>query len=260
MSQIVPFNFEGHGVRAVDIDGEPWFVGKDIAEALGYANPQKAIRDHCKNSRPVGVNESVTPLDAQTVIINEPDLFRLIVKSQLPEADRFEKWVFEEVLPAIRRTGGYGRQASPDLSSDEARLVMIQELAAKQLALIVENKQLADQRDHAVATKAEIGSRREATAMAKASAATRENSRLRDELGWSSRQATILAVEKVTGMPEGTYGWRPLKAWCQKNGVTPQVVPDRHYVEVKAWPAGAWRDVYGIDLGSLFPAPMREAA
>ena len=112
MSNIAPYTFEGVSVRALEIDGEPWFVGKDIASALGYANPQKAVRDHCKAYRPVGVNDSFTPsLDPQTVLVNEPDMLRLIVNSTLPAAERFERWVFEEVLPSIRKTGSYTHKA-----------------------------------------------------------------------------------------------------------------------------------------------------
>lgn len=109
MNQLSTFSFESSSVRVVTgADGEPWFVGKDIASTLGYSNPQKAIRDHCKYPRPVGVNESFTHrLDPQTVIVNEPDMLRLIVSSQLPSAEKFEKWVFEEVLPSIRKTGSY---------------------------------------------------------------------------------------------------------------------------------------------------------
>lgn len=104
------FNFDGASVRTVvGENGDPWFVGKDIATALGYTNPQKAVRDHCKAPRPAGVNGSFTPrLDPQTVLVSEPDMLRLIVGSSLPSAERFERWVFEDVLPTIRKTGGYG--------------------------------------------------------------------------------------------------------------------------------------------------------
>ena len=110
-TEIVSFDFEGAGVRGLSIDGEPWFVAKDIADVLGYANPQKAVRDHCKGARPVGVNESFT-LDPQTTIIPERDLYRLIMRSKLPAAERFEDWVVGEVLPAIRKTGRYDPAAN----------------------------------------------------------------------------------------------------------------------------------------------------
>lgn len=117
---VQPFEFDATTVRVVDIDGEPWFVAKDVCEALGYTNPQKAVRDHCKRANPVGVNETFTPsetpenrqsegaLDPQTVIIPESDIYRLIMRSRLPAAERFETWVVEQVLPSIRKTGAYG--------------------------------------------------------------------------------------------------------------------------------------------------------
>lgn len=104
--------------------------------------------------------------------------------------------------------------------------------------------------DEAVRTKALIGSRREATAMATASAAKREADRLKHALGFSSRHATILQVEGATG---GDYDFVPLRRWCNANEVTPEVVPDKRYPKgVKAWPAGAWMAVYGVSLPELF--------
>ncbi|WP_144597400.1 phage antirepressor [Bacillus cereus] len=88
-------------------EGKELFPAADVAKALGYSNPHKAIKDHCK---PEGVNESLVPTNSgmQTKkFINEPNLYRLIVKSKLPQAEQFEKWVFEEVLPSIRKHGAY---------------------------------------------------------------------------------------------------------------------------------------------------------
>ena len=103
--------FEGASVRIVMVDGDPWFVAVDVAKLLGYANPQKAVRTHCRNARAVstfeGVTDSVTPLDPQTLLIPEPDVYRLIMRSNLPAAARFEEWVVGTVLPSIRKTGSY---------------------------------------------------------------------------------------------------------------------------------------------------------
>ncbi|MEB1529872.1 BRO-N domain-containing protein [Xanthomonas sp. WHRI 7945] len=104
---VIPFQFQSISIRAVQIDGAPWFVGKDIAEALGYVNAADALAKHCK-----GVAKRY-PLQTaggmqEVRIISEPDLYRLVANSQLPEAERFERWVFEEVLPTIRKTGDYG--------------------------------------------------------------------------------------------------------------------------------------------------------
>lgn len=107
-----------------------------------------------------------------------------------------------------------------------------------------------EQRDHAIATKAQIGSRREASAMAKASAAVREVAKLRDELGFSTRHATILKVEAATNR---RFSHVNLSRWCRHHGVTPETVPDKRYPEgVKAWPAAAWAYVFDIDLTELF--------
>ncbi|RYY67198.1 MAG: ORF6N domain-containing protein [Chitinophagaceae bacterium] len=115
------------------------------------------------------------------------------------------------------------------------------------------SEQLAlEQRDQAIATKAEIGSRREASAMAKASAAVREAAKLRGELGFSARHATILKVEAATGR---RFSFVNLRRWCKANGVTPEIVQDKRYADgVKAWPAAAWAAVFDIDLAELFGA------
>ena len=88
------------------VDGEPYFVGKDVAEILGYSNPQKAIRDHVDEEDRT-VNESFTVNGTMGMLINESGLYSLILRSQLPSAKRFKRWVTSEVLPAIRKTGKY---------------------------------------------------------------------------------------------------------------------------------------------------------
>lgn len=126
--------------------------------------------------------------------------------------------------------------------------------AARAWAEQYEQRQAAQlERDKAIATKAEIGSRREATAMATASAASREVKRLQEELGHNQHHATMIAVEKAASRKFGPQGWRPVKKWCDEHGVAPKSVTDPRYGEVKAWPADAWGTVYGIDLAEIFP-------
>lgn len=109
---LIPMQFENANIRVVtDESGEPWFVGKDVAEALGYADPTNAMKQHCR-----GVVKRHPIVDAlgraqEARILSEPDVLRLIVRSTLPAAERFERWVFEDVLPTIRKTGGYGKPA-----------------------------------------------------------------------------------------------------------------------------------------------------
>jgi len=103
---IIPFQSPDFSIRAINIDGNPWFVGKDVAQALGYADTVNAIKQHCKGVAKHHPLETAGGLQ-KIRLINEPDLFRLAVNSKLPSAEKFERWVFEEVLPAIRKTGSY---------------------------------------------------------------------------------------------------------------------------------------------------------
>lgn len=117
------------------------------------------------------------------------------------------------------------------------------------------SEQLAlEQRDHAIATKAEIGSRREATAMATASAAVRKVMHLENELGRGCLHATVTAVEKAAHRSFGSQGFRPLKNWCDSHGVSAPKVQDPRFGWVRSWPAAAWAAVYQIDLAELFGA------
>jgi prophage antirepressor-like protein len=139
MNQVIPFNFENHAVRTVVIDETPWWVGRDVCEALGYKTPQRAIHAHCK-----GVPKRY-PLETaggtqEVRIIAEGDVFRLIVNSRLPEAQRFEKWLFEEVLPQIRKTGGYSAAGqTADLAAVGS---FIKESVPRIKLLISENERL----------------------------------------------------------------------------------------------------------------------
>ena len=107
-AQIIPFQFETKQVRAYsDEAGEPWFCAADVCAALGYANSRKAIADNCREK---GVTSSYTLTSKgrqALTFINEGNLYRLIIKSRKEEAQRFESWVCDEVLPAIRKHGRY---------------------------------------------------------------------------------------------------------------------------------------------------------
>ncbi len=125
-TQLIPFSFESHEIRVVtDESGNPLFVAKDVCVALGYKDPTTAVKSHCK-----GVQE-LHPLQTaggkqEVRVIREPDLYRLIVGSSLPEAERFERWVFEDVLPTIRKTGQYtakGAVHSPETLQEKAAFV-----------------------------------------------------------------------------------------------------------------------------------------
>lgn len=105
MNEVQIFNNEEFGqVRIVEIEGKPYFVGKDVANALGYSNPRDAILRHCKG---VVKHDNFKEGGQLIALITEGDMYRLITHSKLESAERFEDWVFDEVLPAIRKHGIY---------------------------------------------------------------------------------------------------------------------------------------------------------
>lgn len=120
-------NVEFGEVRVV-VDGEKMlFCGADVARALGYSNPNKAVNDHCR-----AITKCSTPISGKIQEVNfitEGDIYRLIARSKLPSAEKFESWVFDEVLPTIRKTGGYVNNDSQFIetylpNADEATKVM----------------------------------------------------------------------------------------------------------------------------------------
>lgn len=118
MNELVNFTFENKTCRTVEIDNQPWWVGKDVCNILGYKDTAKAIKQHCKGGA------KYHPLSTRggkqnARIINEPDLYRLIGGSTLPAAQRFEAWIYEEVLPQIRKTGAYISAGSVMVKTNE---------------------------------------------------------------------------------------------------------------------------------------------
>ena len=131
-------------VRALGIDGAPWFIGKDVAEILGYSNPQKAVRDHVDEEDRT-VNESFTVNGTMGTLINESGLYSLVLSSKLPSAKAFKRWVTCEVLPSIRKHGLYAIDeiiANPDMA-----------IAALQALKEEREKRLAAELDKAVLTQ-----------------------------------------------------------------------------------------------------------
>src|SRR5690606_3181096 len=109
---VIPFAFQSAPVRAIDQDGEIWFVATDVAKALGYTNITDTLKKHVDDE-----DRSIVSIGRQgdTNIINESGLYSLILRSKKPEAKAFKRWVTAEVLPAIRRTGRYEANQAPAL-------------------------------------------------------------------------------------------------------------------------------------------------
>lgn len=133
-NEIKVFSNEEFGkVRVLSIDNEPWFVGRDVAEVLGYSNTRDAISKHV-DEEDKGVAKCDTPSGAQQMtIINESGMYSLILSSKLPSAKKFKRWVTSEVLPSIRKTGSYNL---PDFNNPaEAARAWAKEYEEKQKAL-----------------------------------------------------------------------------------------------------------------------------
>ena len=109
MNHIELFKNESFGeVRTITENEQVLFCAKDVASALGYKDTKKAVKDHCKKGRGQNTPHPQSPdKTIEMVFIPESDVYRLIVKSKLPQAEEFEKWLFEDVLPSIRKNGGY---------------------------------------------------------------------------------------------------------------------------------------------------------
>lgn len=134
MNEVQIFNFEGNQVREIEIEGEPWFVGKDVADILGYTNPQKALRDHVDEEDKLTERIVQSGQRREMILINESGLYSLALSSKLPSAKRFKRWVTSEVLPAIRKHGAYMTdQKAFDVVNNKNGLIDLLQQAADQL-------------------------------------------------------------------------------------------------------------------------------
>lgn len=134
---LTPFNFSGGEIRVItDDQGEPWFVAKDVADLLEYADTDQAVRAHCKAAKTCPVE--MTGQVRNVKVIPERDLYRLVMRSKMPAAEAFEEWVVGEVLPSIRKTGSYQRPMTPGeqlLAQAQAVINVERQQAEQQVAL-----------------------------------------------------------------------------------------------------------------------------
>ena len=139
MNDIKVFENDAFGsVRTIDREGDVWFVGKDVAEILGYTNPSKALADHVDEEDKLN-NESLSSLGQRGGwLINESGLYSLVLSSKLPTAKQFKRWITKEVIPSIRKTGGYF--ATPKTYVEALRALADAEEEKERLAL--ENEEM----------------------------------------------------------------------------------------------------------------------
>jgi|GEM_PF-2024350 hypothetical protein len=238
------FKNENFEIRvAVDETGEPLFCLADVCKVLELTTPAKvaeAIKSEFEgselNSYPfetVGGRQNFT-------MITEPQLYFVLMRSTKPNAKPFRMFVNKEVLPSIRKTGSYTQNFIPqDLPT-----------ALRAYANEVEQKQLAlKQRDYALATKAWIGSKREATAMATASAAKREADKLRIKLDQSKEYATIKKVAGNMKTSEKNYNFYFLRDVSEELGKDRPFCEDKNYPRgLRAYHKDVWLKAYNIDI------------
>ena len=135
MNEIQSFQFHNHNVRTINIDGDPWFVGKDVADVLGYSNTRDALIEHVDmEDRMIAQKSDFPTLDIVSprgmIIVNESGLYSLVLASRLPNAREFKHWVTSEVLPAIRKTGHYSLQQSDDNAVDTRKELVLPQTSA----------------------------------------------------------------------------------------------------------------------------------
>ena len=149
MNEIKVWNFENNTVRTLTIDNEPYFVGKDVTEILGYTNASKALSDHVDDEDKLN-NESLSSLGQRGGwLINESGLYSLILGSKLPKAKEFKRWVTSEVLPSIRKYGLYATEEL--LNNPDVMIAVLTELKSTraknstlETQIAVQNQQLAE--------------------------------------------------------------------------------------------------------------------
>lgn len=181
-------------VRTVSIDGEPWFVGRDIALALGYSNTKDALAKHVDDDDKKMGSQNATPSikdslgrDQYPVFINESGLYSLVLSSKLPTAKKFKRWVTSEVLPAIRKHGGYSvKQAEQDKTREMRAEAMLRNSISKQAKIMMEIAKMSHIKAYQDVMMAKAGN--------------------------------ILAGENILPMPKSGRERRPLGWFCKQIG------------------------------------------
>ena len=234
-------------VRVIMRCSDPWFVAKDACDCLEIADVSQACKNLDDDEKQVVARSPELSLlftessNAPTMtLISESGLYALVMRSNKPKAKVFRKWVTSEVLPSIRKTGGYGIRTVDDMINDPDTAIR---LLTQLKILRLQNDQLAMERDEAIRTKAQIGSSREATAMNTASQKSKECEKLREQIGDSK---TYKAVTAITWLPDyfnmsnrGLYGSLAANLKKIEAGMTSEFkhidIEDSRWGKVKAY-------------------------
>ena len=179
-------------VRTVNIDGEPWFVGKDVADILGYSNSRDAFARHVddEDKTSVVIPDTGSNYKSKATLINESGLYSLILSSKLPSAKQFKHWVTSEVLPTIRKTGGYSMKQKAQAEQDKTREMraeaMLRNSISKQAKMMMEIAKMSHIKAYHDVMMAKAGN--------------------------------ILAGENILPMPKSGRERRPLGWFCKQIG------------------------------------------
>ena len=220
-------------VRFVEIEGKPYAVANDVAKALGYSDCPKAIRTHCK-----GVAKTSIPTNGgsqETRIIPEGAIYRLIVRSKLPQAEQFEKWVFDEVIPAIRQTGGY----IPVSQEDSEMEILSKAFLIAQKTIETQKLRLEEETNKRMIAEQTIEENRPLVEFA-------------EQIASSSDSIDIGAFAKLVNSENINLGRNKLYAWLRDNkylmkgNIPYQQYIDNEYFEVVEY---TYNTPYGEKLG-----------
>ncbi|HCA5278253.1 TPA: phage antirepressor protein [Acinetobacter baumannii] len=253
MNNVSVFNFNQNEVRTiVKEDGEIWFVLSDVCSVLEIGNPSDAARRLDNDEVTL---DNIEGNHRPTNLVNESGLYSLVLTSRKPEAKQFKKWVTSDVLPSIRKNGGYisGQE------NDDPEIIMAKALQVANNVILRKTQELQQaraERDHAITTKAEIGSRREATAMATASKFKRENEDLKQKLGESISFAAVASINTKLKTNFGNKEGRLLSKYSREHHleIKKATVQGQRFSEVNSYHRDAWLAIFNIDLTSVFGA------
>lgn len=243
MGEIKLFEKKEFGaVRIVIRNGNPWFVAKNVCECLELGNVTEALRGLDDDEKVQLETNIINPEvgGRGTLLISEAGLYSLILRSRKPEAKAFKRWVTHDILPSIRKHGLYATEEVVDriLDDPDFGITLLQRYKFER-----EQRQLAEaQRDEAIRTKAETGSRREATAMNTASVLSKQNDKLRTEIGdsrtWKQVKALPWFLEVFIDVPAAySVAGRKLSELSRRLGYEIREVEDTRYGIVKAYHA-----------------------
>ncbi len=210
MNDIMIFNNPEFGqIRTVEVGGEPWLVGKDVAVALGYSNTRDALERHVDaEDKNTVVNPDGNRGNPNMTIINESGLYSLVLSSKLPGAKKFKRWVTSEVLPSIRKHGAY---ITPDTLE---RLITSPDFGIKLLTA------LKDEQDKRKSLEAELDRSKE----------------------WYS----IKRVAHMNGVSHKAFDWRKLKIESQRQGYGVKKIFDANYGTINVYHMNVWEKVYPL--------------